>query len=121
MQRSSLKDLEHRVQKAAQKALPSVVAVESPNIVRGPYGDNRFASGVIITADGLVLSQCHVSHGMDYGGSQKSRIRKPGERAKVILCDRRTCEAELLAQIALRPVSSSPVGAGTLRSEFGRR
>ena len=82
MQTSSLKDLEHRVQKAAQKALPSVVAVESPNIVRGPYGDNQFASGVIITADGLVLSQCHVSHGMDCGGSQKSRIASPASVPK---------------------------------------
>jgi len=89
---ASLKELEHRVRDAAKKALPSVVAVEGA--MSSPNGDKGFASGVIITADGLVLSQYHVSHMLDQADYQKSR--KPGERTKVILHDGRTREAELL-------------------------
>ena len=45
--------LEEQVRRTAQAVLPSVVAVG------GATGD---ATGVIITADGIVLSQWHVSH-----------------------------------------------------------
>jgi serine protease Do len=92
----SLKELEQRVREAAKKAMPAVVAVETGVRSKepGPKHHEPLASGVIITADGLILSQYHVSHLLDPNDSEKSR--KPGERAKVILHDGRECEAELL-------------------------
>src|SRR5262249_28978329 len=52
-----LKALEQRVQAAAKKVLPAVVAIETP---RPPGASTAkhfelFGSGVIITADGLIL------------------------------------------------------------------
>jgi serine protease Do len=90
----SLPTLERRVRAAVEKALPAVVAVEGAMTGSGPKHHEPFASGVIITADGLVLSQYHVSHLLDRNDYEKSR--KPGERVKVILHDGRECEAELL-------------------------
>jgi S1-C subfamily serine protease len=92
---ASLKALEHRVQAAAKKVSPAVVAIETPR----PPGANAakhyelFGSGVIITADGLTLSQCHVSHKMAISSTKN---RKPGERVTVVLHDGRRCQAELL-------------------------
>lgn len=88
----SLRDLERRVREAAQKVLPFVVAVKglegSP-----PKHHQPFASGVIISSDGLILSQYHVSHarGGDYENSLPA-----GHRMTVILHDGRQLDAELL-------------------------
>ncbi|MGL5095134.1 MAG: hypothetical protein ACRDD1_06075, partial [Planctomycetia bacterium] len=51
---------ERRVRAAIEKAMPSVVAVETgvAQPKRGHF--ESFASGVVISADGLVLSQHHV-------------------------------------------------------------
>jgi serine protease Do len=93
---ASLKDMEQRVRAAAKKVMPSVVAIEGAQKLDqpGPKHHDRLASGVIITADGLILSQYHVSHLLDRNNYEKSR--KPGERVKVILYDGRECDAELL-------------------------
>jgi serine protease Do len=93
---ASLKQLERRVQAAAKKVIPAVVAVEGAlkQNVPGPRHHEPFASGVMITADGLILSQYHVSHLLDQSDPLKSR--KPGERLKVILHDGRRLDAELL-------------------------
>jgi serine protease Do len=90
-----LKALEQRVQAAAKKVTPAVVAVESapPPGANVPKPYELFGSGVIITADGLILSQWHVSHKPEMIGSKK---RQPGERVTVVLHDGRRCQAELL-------------------------
>lgn len=80
----SLLELERRVIAAIHKTAPTVVAVQGV--------DKRFASGVIITPEGIVLSQFHVSHRIDATNAS----RKAGERLKVILYDGRECDAELL-------------------------
>ena len=56
--------LEERVRRTAQAVLPSVVAVRNPSDKSSKVGgyQNNYSSGVIITADGIVLSQGHVSH-----------------------------------------------------------
>ena len=59
--------LDEQVRRTAQAVLPSVVAVRPPSkkpeqpSEAGQYQSN-YASGVIITADGIVLTQGHVSH-----------------------------------------------------------
>lgn len=85
---AALRALEVRVQKAARQVLPATVAVEIP--------DGGYCSGVIITADGLVLSQFHVSHRLESNGKLPYRSRLPGQRSSVILHDGRKLEAELL-------------------------
>ncbi|HJT76801.1 MAG TPA: serine protease, partial [Gemmataceae bacterium] len=93
---AALRALEQRVRAAARKVVPAVVAVEGA--IQGGGSGARHSescgSGVIISADGLVLSQYHVSHMRDQADPRKSR--KPGEHTTVILHDGRRCEAELL-------------------------
>jgi serine protease Do len=93
---ASLEGLEQRVRDAAAKVMPAVVAVEGALKSNAPFPSHHepFASGAIISADGLILSQYHVSHLLDVGDFEKSR--QPGERVKVILHDGRVCEAKLL-------------------------
>lgn len=84
----SLSELEERVQKAASEAIPSVVAIRE--LMTG----NSLGSGVIISADGLVLSQYHVTHTSD--ASNRNGTRKPGDHVEVILADGRKCKGKLL-------------------------
>jgi serine protease Do len=88
---AGLGSLEARVQAITRKVSPAIVAVQEVD----PHGKN-YASGVIITADGLVLSQFHVSHRYPWTGDEPERSRRPGERSTVILADGREIEAELL-------------------------
>ena len=94
--------LEERVRRTARAVLPSVVAIrhpiEKPSEV-GQYQRN-YASGVIITADGIVLSQGHVSH-WTFGDGATIRpdswpTGSAGDSTTVILHDGRECPAELL-------------------------
>lgn len=96
--RESLRALQDRVQSAVRKASPSVVAIEL-----SPHAEKReafevYASGVIISADGLILSQAHVSHALHWSDDGKVRQvgRQPGDRTTVILSDGRRLEAKLL-------------------------
>src|SRR5262249_14680229 len=63
-----------------------------------PRRFQHYASGVIITADGIVLSQFHVSHRHPWNGNPREPVRshRPGERTTVILSDGRKIQAELL-------------------------
>jgi serine protease Do len=87
--------------------LPSVVAVGNP--FEKPQAKS-YASGVIITADGIVLSQWHVSHkkksenGATTGWDSLPTGRA-GDRTKVILHDGRECPAELLGANRTHDVS----------------
>jgi S1-C subfamily serine protease len=102
-----LRALETRVKGAVARALPATVAVRGAagaGEARSPRHHEPFGSGVIISADGLVLSQYHVSHALDTAGDfQKSR--KAGEKTSVILHDGREVEAELLGADRGRDVS----------------
>jgi S1-C subfamily serine protease len=84
----ALRVLQARVETVAQKVMPAVVAVETPG--------GSFWSGVIISADGLVLTQFHVSHRYEWDGNLPYRSRQPGEFSSVILSDGRRFDAELL-------------------------
>ncbi len=66
--------LQERAREAVRKASPAVVAVNG-------------ASGVIVSAEGLILSQHHVTH---------ARGEKPGQKVTVVLPDGTKAEAELL-------------------------
>jgi S1-C subfamily serine protease len=94
---SELPALEKRVQDAARKALPSVVSFGS-------------ASGVIVSADGLVLSQYHVTHGQG---------AKPGSKVQVALADGTKAEAELLGADPLYDLSALKL-TGTGRTRTAR-
>ena len=92
---ASLRLLECRVRSGVQSALRVTVAVEEA--MQGPVEPGRrtsFASGVIISADGLILSQYHVSHLLT--AQDGRRNRKPGESLTVILHDGHELKAELL-------------------------
>jgi serine protease Do len=81
--------------------MPAIVAVESASEVSSsatgrPAVFQPYATGVIIRADGLILSQAHVSHILPKKPSERPRSRQPGERTTVVLNDGRRIKAELL-------------------------
>lgn len=83
---SSLRTLDAQVREATRKALPAVVAISS---LKG-------GSGVIISEDGLVLSQAHVTHGRAGIGFDPQNLAQPGSKTTVILHDGAQREAVLL-------------------------
>lgn len=110
-----LEGLQQRVRTAAKKVIPSVVAIAQASKPRSLKHHQPFASGVIITPDGLILSQYHVSHLLDPNDFNKSS--KPGERVKVIhwqksrqmrlngwtrMMDRSPCDFSLSHKLSLR-------------------
>ena len=99
----NLPQLEERVRRTAQAVLPSIVAIKNPYGKPLEVGRHQnYASGVIITADGIVLSQWHVSHEKpsEDGHQAEYQADRPtgsaGERTTVILHDGREYPAELL-------------------------
>src|SRR5260370_27198796 len=92
---AALARLEQQTQETVKKVLPAVVAVETA-MKDGTLAKHYdpFASGVIITKDGLILSQYHVSHMLDRLDPNKSH--KPGQRVKIRFHDGKEAEAELL-------------------------
>ena len=85
---AGLAALEARVVDVARKVSPSVV-----------YLPDGRGSGVIISADGLVLSQRHVSHA--FGEAPL----KPGDAARAVLADGRRVDATLLGADEIHDVS----------------
>jgi serine protease Do len=94
----ALHSMQERIQEATRRVLPAVVAIkEAANETSSALRISETnASGVIITADGLILSQFHVSHRLPWKPGDPVRTRQPGERTTVILSDGRKIEAELL-------------------------
>ena len=101
---------------AAQAVLPAVVAVRTlndPQVQRlEPGGYGPYSSGVIVTEDGIVLSQWHVSHERPSKENEdgvsdivSSLSLKAGARPRVILHDGRECPAELLGADISRDLS----------------
>ncbi|WP_010583821.1 trypsin-like peptidase domain-containing protein [Schlesneria paludicola] len=102
---AKMKEREFRAQQTIQNVLPAIVAVDGPypkafQIDRGDHFAAWCASGVIISADGLVLSQWHVSH---QGGL--AVWRNPGDETDIILQDGRQLKAELLGADPVRDLS----------------
>ncbi|MDX1965082.1 MAG: trypsin-like peptidase domain-containing protein [Pirellulales bacterium] len=93
---AELKKVEARVQHALAKALPCVVAVEAARKSPPLPGSRRepFGSGVIISEDGLILSQFHVSHQHD--GTDSFKSLPAGHALTVILFDGQRKRAKLL-------------------------
>jgi S1-C subfamily serine protease len=98
-----LETLQEQVRKTVPAVLPSVVAVTTPDpnpSAPGRYQSN-YGSGVIITADGIVLSQWHISHWKkSESGDERNQASRAsflaGDKTTVILHDGRECRAELL-------------------------
>jgi serine protease Do len=80
---------EQDIQAVIERVRPAVVSVFASR----ESEPNTGASGVIVSPDGLVLCQFHISHALD---SNFERTRPAGSRTKVILDDQREIEAELL-------------------------
>ncbi|VTR92877.1 peptidase s1 and s6 chymotrypsin hap : Peptidase S1 and S6 chymotrypsin/Hap OS=Akkermansia muciniphila CAG:154 GN=BN502_00546 PE=4 SV=1: Trypsin_2: Trypsin_2: PDZ_2 [Gemmata massiliana] len=93
----ALQKVEQQAIATARKVGPAVVTVLSPAGAerrrQGRYW--KSGSGVLISPDGLVLSQLHVSH-LGPDGDDFSITHRPGERTVVFLADGREREAELL-------------------------
>lgn len=107
---ADLKRLESQTKQVLGDVLPAIVAVSnvghktksSESVQEGSH----FASGVIIRADGLVLSQYHVSHSGTYDDDLGLVVDgQPGERVDVVLHDGRQVEAELLGAHRLTDLS----------------
>ena len=86
--------IELRCVELVRRVQPAIVGVISPSQAARPRR-GQVAAGGIITADGLILSQLHVSH-MRPGYKDFSDPHKPGEEATVLLADGRECKAKLL-------------------------
>ena len=91
-----LRRLQKRIEHAVSIAQPAVVAVRHTHL-------KSAASGVIITAEGLVLSQWHVTHAVHDDSAGKSF--RAGEKTVVVLSDGRECAAELLGASEIIDVS----------------
>ena len=109
-----LPQLQERVRRTAQAVLPAVVAIRNPVQKPSEMGRHQknYASGVIITADGIVLSQWHVSHWQVSKDGDGATIRadssptcSAGDRTTIILHDGRECPAELLGANRTHDVS----------------
>jgi serine protease Do len=96
-QPADLVAFQERIRKAARTALPAVVGVQNPGEARQPRLSRHEpgASGVIVSADGLVLSAHHVSH-LKWDRADPWAAYPPGTKTRAFLADGRVCEAELL-------------------------
>jgi serine protease Do len=99
--RSDLLSFQARVQASASRVMPAIVAIRGstrpqPGPANDPGARPSSGSGVIITSDGVILSQSHVSHGNREQTGERKPSRLPGDRVTVILSDGRECDAELL-------------------------
>lgn len=82
----------------APKVQPAVVGVFSPSAAALPRSGPHLAgaSGVVISADGLVLSQFHVSHAQHGDVLDFAKYDKPGEEGLVVFADGAERKARLL-------------------------
>lgn len=89
--------IETRCVELVRKVQPAVVGVLCPSKASLPRSKRHTGggSGVIITADGLVLSQMHVSH-LRLNAKDFSDFHKPGEEAAILLADGTERKAKLL-------------------------
>ncbi len=99
--RIDLLAIERRVQSTAKNVIPAIVAIRGPAQPQNDRNEESeirrsSGSGVIITSEGLILSQSHASHGRSEQTGERRPSRRPGERVTVALSDGRECEAELL-------------------------
>ena len=102
---AELKELEARVSQAIRKALPALVAVDipRPGTFATPKVDHvaqSRGSGVIISRDGLIISQWHVSH-----VAREGFFRGPGDEVEIALQDGRHLQAQLLGADPVRDLS----------------
>jgi len=84
--KKTLASIEQRSRKVIESVRSSVVAL----------GAEGHGSGVIVTPEGLVLSQGHVSHAKPTEPFNAGWPLKPGTKIPVILHDGTRCEGELL-------------------------
>jgi serine protease Do len=95
-QAAALAEFEAKIQGVAAKVLPAVVAVRGPRPAdkAGPVLPRDYSSGVIVTEDGVIASQYHVSHRTperNWGG-----VVPKGTKTVVVFADGTEAEAELL-------------------------
>lgn len=90
-----LRKLETRFQGVKEKVLPAVVAVQGPDTSKIPGGP-LYASGAIVSRDGLIVSSFHVSHRLPWDGVAAIEHLSAGDMTTVILADGTECEAKLL-------------------------
>ena len=90
---SELRALESKIKEIAEASIPAVVAVQQPK-----PNSPGFASGAIISSDGLIVSSFHVSHQLRPYGVSGADVKhlNAGDMATVVLADGTECEAELL-------------------------
>lgn len=116
VQTTDLELLQSRAIQGIEKAQSAVVAV-------GHTGLTSAASGVIISADGLVLSQWHVTHAVRVTNS-KAEHWEAGEKTSVVLADGRKVRAELLGAATshdlslLRIIDQGPFPFAELKADL---
>ncbi len=97
MEFDDLRHVEDRFIQAKKLVQSAVVGVLSPSEASLPRQETHSlgGTGVIITADGLVLTKLTISHARA-GTYDDSQLYQPGEETVVILANGQECKAKLL-------------------------
>ena len=115
----ALRSLQERIQAATERVTGAVVAVEGPQPAAARLGafQPQYCSGVIITPEGLILSQFHVSHRLPGQPNHPDGLKRVADRANGQPSSSTTaasCKRNCWGRTDIRPFPAPAGRVGTL-------